>query len=184
LLNSAAVLSQRCGSGDLAGKYTHCEDLPTLGATLRWNYTPAASPNPTLSVAFTAAPAGSDGWVAWGLNPVAQGMVGTQALLAFKTSSGSFTVKTYNITTKAGITESPILYGVSNQSAQSSGGLTTIFATLGLPQPIASINHVWQVGPSVVSGAPQQHATNGENLNSFGTLALQGTATPSGSPSG
>ncbi|KAK1608862.1 hypothetical protein QYE76_032535 [Lolium multiflorum] len=68
---------------------------PSSGHHPHWTYDEAKS---SLSVAFVAAPAGPNGWVAWALNPTGEGMAGAQALVALKGSSSAPAVKTYNIT--------------------------------------------------------------------------------------
>lgn len=64
----------------------------------------------------------------------------------------------------------------------SSGGVTTIFATLALPSGggAGQLNQVWQVGSSVRNGVPGQHAVSSENLSSTGTLRLETTAKEDG----
>lgn len=115
-------------------------------------------------------------------------MIGAQALIAFKKSDGSLTAKTYNLTSYGGITQSKLLYKVSGLSAEYSGELMTIFATIGLPENTTKLNQVWQVGSSVVDGMPVKHAFAADNLNSKGTLELvplnNGTTNGGGGGSG
>ncbi|EYU39175.1 hypothetical protein ABFS82_04G217000 [Erythranthe guttata] len=155
-----------------AAKFANCVDLPTLKAYLHWTYDPAAKPDPTLSVAFVAPPASPDGWVAWALNPTATGMVGSQALIAFKDANGSAVVKTYNLSSYGPVVESPISYGVLRKSAEYSSGVMRIFATLALPAGGADVNQVWQVGATVTDGVPAKHAFAPDNLGSESTLQL------------
>ncbi|KAL7081781.1 hypothetical protein ACP275_14G059800 [Erythranthe tilingii] len=179
--------SQTCKSQKFAQNTTFasCVDLPTLNAFLHWTYinSSANNPNATLSIAFIATPASPNGWVAWALNPTGTGMVGAQALLAFRdsTDGGSAVVKTYSITSRSSITESPISYEVLSKRAEFSGGTGTIFATLVLPPGTgAKLNQVWQVGALVRNGAPAVHAKLPENLSSKGTLLLDSTAAKDG----
>ncbi|KAL6567050.1 hypothetical protein OROMI_015454 [Orobanche minor] len=163
--------------------FANCTALQALDAVLHWTYNP--TPKPTLSVAFTAAPATSNGWVAWGLNPTATGMVGTQALIAFKERNGSLVVKEYNISSYRGISESKISYDVLSKSAiHYSGGNITIYATLELPEAQAEVNQVWQVGARLTGGVPAIHAMDPGNKGSTGKLQLVSGATdaPAGSP--
>ncbi|KAH6826952.1 hypothetical protein C2S53_013297 [Perilla frutescens var. hirtella] len=162
--------------------FANCTDLPTLKAFLHWNYDPAAKPNPTLSVAFTAPPAKSDGWVGWGLNPTATGMVGAQSLVAFKEANGSTVVKTYNISSYGPITESKIAYNVLSKRAESSKGVITIFATLALPVASPEFNQVWQVGSAVINGVPAKHDFAPDNLNSKNKLQLVSAAENGNAP--
>ena len=48
-----------------------------------------------------------------------------------------------------------------------------LFATLVLPEKgKTTLNHVWQVGPSVTDGFPAKHGFQPANLNSKGTFDL------------
>ena len=125
-----------------------------------------------------AQPAGTNGWVAWAINPTATGMLGAQALIAFK-SSGAMTVKTYNITSFASIAESKISFEVWDLSAKESGGTITLFAKLKLPGNSDIVNQVWQVGPSVTNGVPDIHAMSAANKASLSTLNLTAGQTSS-----
>ncbi|KAL6967954.1 hypothetical protein U1Q18_033757, partial [Sarracenia purpurea var. burkii] len=149
--------------------YTNCADLPTLSAFLHWSYNSTTS---SLSIAFVAPPAKPDGWIAWGINPTATGMIGTQALIAFKQSNGSMKVDTYNISSPQSVVPSKISFAVSDMSAEDSGGLIKIFATLALPENTTSVNQVWQVGGSVTNGLPDKHAFDPANMKATGTLDL------------
>ncbi|KAL7154200.1 hypothetical protein ABFS83_04G219700 [Erythranthe nasuta] len=161
--------------------YSFCNDLPSLNSFLHWSYDPTRS---ELSVAFIAAPARPDGWISWAINPTSTGMVGSQALIAFKDSSGGMAVKTYNITSYGPLTESKVWYEVKNSSAESSGGVMRLFATVVLPEMgKTTLNQVWQVGPSVTGGVPDKHEFQPANLNSKGSLDLlrgQSTVAPAG----
>ncbi|GMY33797.1 auxin-induced in root cultures protein 12-like [Fagus crenata] len=176
--------SQTCKSPKFTNNkvYTNCSDLQHLSSYLHWTYTAS---NSTLSIAFVAAPSKTDGWVAWAINPTATKMIGSQALVAFK-SNGSLTVKTYNISdydlSKVG---TKLAYEVSELSAEETNKTYTIFATWKLTEKIEKLNQVWQVGPGVSNGVPLIHAKNSENLQAVGTLALSGTSgiAPSSSPS-
>ncbi|KAK4440522.1 cytochrome and DOMON domain-containing protein [Sesamum alatum] len=161
-------------------KFANCTDLPTLKAFLHWTYDPTAKPKPTLSIAFIAPPAKSDGWIAWALNPTASGMVGAQSLIAFKDTNGSVVVKTYNVSEYGPVSESKISYEVLNKRAESSHGEMRIFATLALPSGSAELNQVWQVGASVKDGVPAKHEFSPENLSAKSKLQLVGHAAEKG----
>ncbi|KAL7129155.1 hypothetical protein ABFS83_13G044900 [Erythranthe nasuta] len=180
LLVSPAI-SQTCKSqtfGQSNTTFANCVDLPALDVFLHYTYDSSAAPNPTLTLAFVAPPASPDGWVAWALNPRGSGMVGSQALIAFRDASGSVVVKTYNITSYSPIAESPIEYEVLSKRAEFSSGVMTIFATLELSAGVAELNQVWQVGTSVRNGVPAVHAFGPDNLSSTGTLRLGSMAPP------
>ncbi|KAM3382510.1 cytochrome and DOMON domain-containing protein [Capsicum galapagoense] len=150
-------------------RFTNCTNLPSLKSFLHWTFDPTKS---TLSVAFSASPASPDGWIAWGINPIAPAMIGTQSLIAFKNPKGSMVVKTYNLTSYKSITESKLLYNVLDSNAESSDGVMKIFATLELPKNTKRVNQVWQVGPAVKDGMPVVHKFEPDNLKSKATLDL------------
>ncbi|KAL0390279.1 UNVERIFIED_CONTAM: cytochrome and DOMON domain-containing protein [Sesamum calycinum] len=164
--------SATCTSQTFTGNrlYTFCNDLPSLNSYLHWAYDSAQS---TLSIAFVAVPPQPDGWVSWAINPTATGMVGSQALIAFRDSKGGMTVKTYNISSYGPLTESKVWYEVKQSSAEFSGGVIRLFATIVLPEKgRTTVNQVWQVGPSVTGGVPDKHDFQPENLNARGSLDL------------
>ncbi|GAB2220229.1 hypothetical protein Drorol1_Dr00007872 [Drosera rotundifolia] len=146
-----------------------CIDLPYHNAHLHWTYNEL---NSSLSMAFVAPPPFPDGWVAWAINPVGSGMIGAQALIAFKQPDGSVAAKTYDIESYQGIKEGPLSINVSDTGAEYSGGKTIIFGTWELPESPESINQVWQVGSSVVDGKPSRHDLAQVNIASVGRLNL------------
>ncbi|KAJ8634375.1 hypothetical protein MRB53_027711 [Persea americana] len=157
-----------------------CSDLSHLNASLHWNYNAL---NSSLDLAFVAPPAKSDGWIAWGINPTAEGMVGAQALIAFRGSNGSMAVHTYNITSYQGVFPSPIAFHVWSTSAEHSHGTMLIFASMALPEKTTTVNHVWQVGASVNGTLPAKHSFAPENLNAKGKLDLtSGGGSSGGAP--
>ncbi|EXB84502.1 Auxin-induced in root cultures protein 12 [Morus notabilis] len=155
--------------------YSNCLDLPTLSSYLHWTYD---SSNSSLTLAFVAPPAKSNGWIAWGLNPTGTGMAGAQSLLAMRTSDGAVVVKTYNISSYSDVVETPKLsLEVWDQSAEYSGGDLRIFAKMKVPKKASSVNYIWQVGSSVTDGRPVKHEFQPPNLNAKGTLSLTGSQT-------
>lgn len=191
VLLTSPVHSLSCSSQKFTNNklYTKCTDLPTLGASLHWTHIPK---NSSLSIAFVAPPAKPEGWIAWAINPTQTGMAGSQALVAFKDSNGSMTVKTYNISSYSSLVEGKISLEVPESSAEYSDKSMKIFATVKLPKTMTEVNHVWQVGGSVEEGMPVKHEFQPANLKAMGKLQLQltenaqsnGTATtPVGSPS-
>jgi len=186
LASPAAMLADGAGSCESemfpAGmSYAACEDLPTLDATLHWTYDAAAS---SLSLAFAAKPAATDGWVSWGINPTGDGMKGAQTLLAFKSGS-TYVVNTYNLTgyAKLGAEATPIAFPATELAAdESEDGKVRIYGKLQLPRGMETVNHIWQVGSVVSSGAPMKHAFGQENLEAKGSLALVGAGAPQSAP--
>lgn len=161
--------------------FTGCQTLQQLNANFAWTYEPG---NGSTRMAFTAAPAASGGWVAWGINPDSPAMGGTRALIAFKHSNGSVLVQTYNVTDankgSSPLNPSPIDFKVEDMVAEFSNNQITIFATWTLKNNKTSVNHVWNVGSKVTNSVPQAHAFAAANLASKGTIDLKsGVATTS-----
>ncbi|KAM1122214.1 hypothetical protein ACFX13_003846 [Malus domestica] len=178
LLISPAAQAATCTSQTFKNKklYSNCTDLPVLSSYLHWTYDPS---NSSLSVVFIAAAPKPDGWVAWAINPTSEKMAGAQTLMAHKTTDGTPTVKTYNISTYTSIVPGKLSFDVWDVSAEFSNGTYKIFATVKVPKNAESVNQVWQVGPGVdkTTGFPQKHEFVGSNLVSFGTLHLVANAT-------
>ncbi|XP_043708260.1 cytochrome b561 and DOMON domain-containing protein At3g25290-like [Telopea speciosissima] len=161
--------SLTCSSQQLSGNrlYDHCNDLPQLSSYLHWTYNSTKS---YLKIAFLA-PAKTDGWVAWAINPTGLTMLGCQALIAYQVD-GKMTVKTFNVDSYQSIAPSKIAYDVWYKEAEYSDGMMRIYATIALPSTMTTINQVWQVGSSVSDGIPVAHAFQASNLNARGTLDL------------
>lgn len=100
-------------------------------------------------------------------------MVGAQALIAFK-NDGVLTVKTYNITSYTTLEPGKLSFDVWDTKAEESDGFMRIFAKIRVPAKTESLNQVWQVGSSVTDGVPDKHDTATANLESKGTLSLNG----------
>ncbi|XP_030472738.1 auxin-induced in root cultures protein 12-like [Syzygium oleosum] len=181
------ALSLACTSQNLTstGKlYTNCSDLPKLGAYLHYTYDAS---NSSLSVAYVAAPSPGGAWVAWAINPVLTGMIGSQALMALRIN-GSVVAKTYNISGYHSIVESKLSFDVWDLSADEVNGTMRIFATVKVPEKAASVNQVWQVGGIVNGTHPSIHLLDPANKASVGTLELASsetneTASPAPAPS-
>lgn len=177
---AAAAAAASCAATTFSNRvFATCSDLPHLAASLHWTYDRAAA---ALSVAFVAPPAAPSGWVAWAINPTAEGMAGSQALIAFKQPDGTMGVKTYNITGYGPLQESPIAYKATDLAAEYVGGAMRVFAKLILGKGAEEVNHVWQVGSAVSGGSPEKHAFGADNLAAKGKLDLvKGVASASGS---
>ncbi|XP_050206675.1 cytochrome b561 and DOMON domain-containing protein At3g25290-like [Mercurialis annua] len=182
--------SQTCKSQKNSGNnlYANCVDLPSLTSYLHYTFD---SSNSTLSVAFLASPPSPNGWIAWGINPTATGMAGTQALVAYKDSKGALTVKTFNISsyTVATVVQEKLSFEVWDTRAEEVSGGRRLFAKIKVPAELAAkgaVNQVWQVGPAVDDtdkGVLRPHAMGGPNFNSKGSLSLS-TSAVSGSGGG
>ncbi|XP_016480725.1 cytochrome b561 and DOMON domain-containing protein At5g47530 [Nicotiana tabacum] len=150
--------------------FTSCSDLPYLNSFLHWNYDPSSK---TAKIAFRHTKIASSRWVAWAINPTAQGMVGSQALVAYQKSDGKMRVYTSPVTSyQTQLQEGNLSFPVSDLSATYSNNEIAIFATLKLDKFNSTIvNQVWQEGP--VSGdSPAMHDTSGVNVQSAGALSL------------
>ncbi|KAL6885856.1 hypothetical protein ACP4OV_010117 [Aristida adscensionis] len=158
--------------------YASCVDLPRLGAALHYNYTAATN---TVAVAFrapqgTGASASEDGgWVAWGINPTGAGMVGTQAVVAFRRADGSLaaypTVLGSYAPSMAPAAAGELVLPMSGVAAERAGGEMAVYATVALPAGKGSkVSHVWQRGSSVVNDVPAAHPTAGDNVLSTASI--------------
>lgn len=186
LLLAPAADSLACSSQKLTNNalYSTCLDLPALAASLHFSYDAS---NSSAAVAFVAAPpSGESGWVSWALNPTTAGMLGSQALIAFR-DAGTMTVKTYNVSSFVSVEESPIAYETWDKSAEydSADGTMRIYAKIkvSVGDP-AKLNQVWQVGSSVTNGVPDKHPMGQGNLQSKGTLDLVAGQSTSGGGGG
>ncbi|MCL7040786.1 hypothetical protein MKW94_027262, partial [Papaver nudicaule] len=162
-----------CKSTNFLGNrtYEQCDDLHPLDAYIHWNYIASKS---TLEICFAAHPVTSKGWVAWAINPSSEGMIGSQTLVAYLGDDmDKVIVKTYNITSYE-LSPSKIDFEVLDLETQYTvDGWIKIYATLVLPKDWGTtLNHVWQVGSSVVSGVLMKHGFGPDNMNSMGKLDL------------
>ncbi|KAJ0971897.1 hypothetical protein J5N97_019856 [Dioscorea zingiberensis] len=171
---SSPCHSQSCNSLTISTThtFTSCNQLPELSSSLHWTYN---SSNSTLTFAFTAPPATSTGWIAWGINPTSTGMIGTQAILSFPHSNGSLIVHTFDISSYYPVVPSPIMFDIWGLSAEFIGhaGTLRMFGNVKLPPEMVELNQVWQVGSSVMNDSiPNKHAFGLQNLRAKGTLNL------------
>ncbi|KDP26569.1 hypothetical protein JCGZ_17727 [Jatropha curcas] len=162
--------------------FSNCTDLPVLNSFLHFTYN---SSNSSLSIAFIATPPKPEGWVSWAINPTEECMIGSQALIAFKSDgSDSVTVNTYNISSFNPPVVSKLSFDVWDLSAESDGENFTIFATVKVVTSAGRVNQVWQVGGAVSNGFPQIHAMDDANMNSKGVLELAAPPTAPSEKSG
>ncbi|XP_009774834.1 cytochrome b561 and DOMON domain-containing protein At5g47530-like [Nicotiana tabacum] len=153
--------------------FTSCKKLPYLEAYLHWNYNFSST---KVSIAYRAKQ-DSTGWVAWATNPTGQGMIGSQALVAFHNSNGSTIAHTTQITSYSpSMLKANLSFQVSHLSAEYSSSEMIIFATIGPLDNGTTVNHVWQAGSSVSSNIPQMHSLSSPHLHSFGKIDFQTTA--------
>ncbi|KAL2938697.1 hypothetical protein RDABS01_022146 [Bienertia sinuspersici] len=146
--------------------FKSCTDLPVLQAHLHWNYNSDAG---TVHIAYRAKQT-PRGWIAWGINPTGNGMIGTQALVAFQNHKGKMKAYTTQINSyNPDMKSQPLSFPVSELSAQYSNDEMIISAVLG-PLSNGTYNIVWQAGNAVSNGIPQSHPHFGPYLRSTGTL--------------
>ncbi|XP_059663362.1 cytochrome b561 and DOMON domain-containing protein At4g17280-like [Cornus florida] len=149
--------------------FSACNDLPFLDSFLHWTYNPSTK---TVQIAYRHTKITSSKWVAWAINPSSKGMVGAQALVAFRKSDGTVRAYTSPVTSySTQLQEGKLAFEVSGLSATFSKDEMTIFATLKLPSNGTTVNQVWQEGP-LSGNAPKIHETSGPNVQSMGTLNL------------
>ena len=187
LLSSLLSLSLSCSDDNLTGGRTfqRCVDLDHLDASIHWTHFPA---NGSASFAFKVE---SAGWAAWGLNPEASGMIGTQAFVAGRNGTG-VSFFTTSLTSKGipFLSLGNISVSFADFTAESVNDKLIIYTKLTLPGNRTAFNHTWQIGP-IRNGVLAPHPFNGENLRSFGTLnlasatnAAPGGGTPGGGTPG
>ncbi|KAK6230756.1 hypothetical protein QUC31_002274 [Theobroma cacao] len=148
--------------------FASCNDLPSLDCSLHWNY---ISSSQTVEIAFRQSGVDkSPRWISWAINPEAKGMVGSQALVAFRKDDGTMAAYTSPITSYATqLEQGDISFRVDRVSSMIKDNEMIIFATLALPANTTTVNHLWQVGP-LVGDVPGMHRLSGPNVGSMGTL--------------
>ncbi|GFP83293.1 cytochrome b561 and DOMON domain-containing protein at5g48750 [Phtheirospermum japonicum] len=150
--------------------FNSCIELPYLEAHLHWNYIPSLK---KASIAYRA-PQTSAGWIAWGINPSSEGMVGSQVLVAFRNATGRMTAYPTSITSyNPSMLPATLSFEVSNISAEYTNNEMIIYAEIGPLESGTRVNHVWQSGNSVSSGIPQIHSIAYPHLQSMGELDFE-----------
>ncbi|KAK8576059.1 hypothetical protein V6N13_032625 [Hibiscus sabdariffa] len=180
LLLSSYSYAQTCSKFTFSSNrvFKSCSDLPVLNSFLHYNYDSSGK----LEVAYRHTGIGSSRWVAWAINPTSKGMVGSQALVAYRRTDGTMRVYTSPITQyQTQLQEGKLSFQVSDLSATYENNEMIIFATLGLSNNGTALNQVWQEG-GLSGNTPQMHVTSGPNVQSMATLNLLSgeTATTSG----
>lgn len=166
------TLGQNCSNYTFPANksFSSCKVLPFLEANLHWSYNSSSA---KVSIAYRAKK-DPKGWVAWAINPTRQGMVGSQALVAFHNSNGSMIAYTTQITSYSpSMQRANLSFQVSNISAENLNNEMIIFATIGPLVNGTTVNHVWQGGSSVSNDIPQMHPLSSPHLQSFGEIDFQ-----------
>ncbi|KAB2022047.1 hypothetical protein ERO13_D07G166500v2 [Gossypium hirsutum] len=160
-------------------EYANCIQLPTFNSTLHFTYNVI---NSSLSIAFSATPSDTNGWIAWAINPMGIGMVGSQALVAFK-DKGFVVAKTYNISSYSSIVEGKLSFEIWDLEARvANDGKMVIYCSLKIPAGAKKLNQVWQVGAAVSNGQLMKHELGKANLGSMGELNLVETVSSISTP--
>ncbi|KAL9295491.1 Cytochrome b561 and DOMON domain-containing protein [Arabidopsis thaliana] len=151
--------------------FRSCTDLLVLNSYLHFNY---AQETGVLEIAYRHSNLESSSWISWAINPTSKGMVGAQALVAYRNStSGVMRAYTSSINSYSPmLQESPLSFRVTQVSAEYSNGEMMIFATLVLPPNTTVVNHLWQDGPLKEGDRLGMHAVSGDNLKSMASLDL------------
>ncbi|KAL6277525.1 hypothetical protein ACE6H2_021126 [Prunus campanulata] len=147
--------------------FNACQTLRVLNSTIHWSYYPSKG---TVDVAFSQAVVSDSRWVAWAINPTSTGMVGSQAIVAFRRTDGTMNIYSSPIKSYATrLEQGNLSFPLFDVSAIYENNQIVIFATIGLPNNVSVVNHVWQQGP-LSGNTPQMHSVSGPNVQSFGTL--------------
>ncbi|XAR48671.1 hypothetical protein NMG60_11031562 [Bertholletia excelsa] len=150
--------------------FASCTDLPSLASSLHWNHDPSSR---TLQIAYRHSQISSlSSWVAWGINPTSKGMIGTQALIAYRRPDATMAVFTSPINSyQTKMERGTLSFPVTDLSAIFVDDQIIIFKTMELPTNSSTLYHVWQDGP--VSGdSLGMHEISESHLQSVGTLNL------------
>ncbi|KAL7213711.1 hypothetical protein ACSBR2_016273 [Camellia fascicularis] len=149
--------------------FTSCTNLSLLNSFLYWSQNPSST---TLDMAYRHSHVPPSTWVAWGINPKPNKMVGTQAIIAYQKPDGNMAVYTSSVDSYATqLQKGNLSFPVSDLSALFSNDEIIIFATIQLPNNSSTINHVWQDGP-ITGNHLGIHDLSGHHLQSMGTLNL------------
>ncbi|KAL0321082.1 UNVERIFIED_CONTAM: cytochrome and DOMON domain-containing protein [Sesamum radiatum] len=170
-LHISSSYSQPCEKYNFASNqiFSSCSNLPYLNSFLHWNYDQSGK---TVEIAYRHKGPSSSRWVAWAINPSGQGMIGAQAVVAFKKADGTMRAYTAPVTSyQTQLQQAVLSFQVSDLTATYTRNEIIIFATLKLDNLSSTVNQVWQEGP--LSGdSPAMHLNSGSNVQSFGTLNL------------
>ncbi|KAH1039661.1 hypothetical protein J1N35_041404 [Gossypium stocksii] len=150
-------------------QYSNCTELLIFNSTLHFTFN---ATNSSLSISLSAPLLNPNSWTAWGINPTATRMIGSQAFIAFR-NKGSSVVKTYNISSYSSIVEGKLSFDVWDLEAKTSDdGKMVIYGSLKVSTSVEKVNQVWQVGQGVTNGHPMKHELTKGNLDSSGELKL------------
>lgn len=149
--------------------FKSCNDLPVLNSYIHYNYDSSSG---KLEIGYRQTRVSSSQWVSWAVNPTEQGMVGSQALVAYRQPDGKIRAYTSPITQyQTALAEGNLSFDVSDLTASYANDEMIIFATLGIQNRTTTLHQVWQQGP-LSGNAPTIHSTTGPNVQSMGSLNL------------
>lgn len=175
MLLTSYAQSQSCSRYAFSSNrvFSSCNDLPYLNSFLHWNFDSSSS---RVQIAYRSTAVSPSMWVAWAINPVSTGMVGSQALVAYPNPDGTIMAYTSSVDSyRTPLSQSNLSFPVSDLSATYSNNEMIIYATLELPnvRTTTSVNQVWQNGQlSASTNTPGAHPFSGSNVLSMGTLDL------------
>lgn len=167
-------IGQGMGCSKVVGRsvYQRCQDLGAQGASIAYTYSRLTR---RLDVAFMGVGVGGGGgWVGWGVNPTAWGMMGSSVLVAFQAHNGT-NVLPFKLSpaAQAGqrLVSGPIDLSVVSRAAYIRGSSYTIWASLQLhPSQSTSLNMVWNRGSSVVNFSPLPHSLLPQDVRGFTSI--------------
>lgn len=179
-----SALAQTCSNYKFSSNrlFESCNDLPVLDSFLHYTYDSSSG---NLQIAYRHTKLTFGKWVAWAVNPTSNGMVGSQAIVAYPQSDGTIRAYTSPISSyQTSLQEGGLSFNVSELSATYQNNEMVIFATLNLPLANgATINTVWQDG-SLSGNNPLSHPTSGNNIRSVSNLNLVSGASASAARGG
>uniref|UniRef100_A0A1J3FZC4 Cytochrome b561 and DOMON domain-containing protein n=1 Tax=Noccaea caerulescens TaxID=107243 RepID=A0A1J3FZC4_NOCCA len=179
-----SALAQTCSNYKFSSNrlFESCNDLPVLDSFLHYTYDSSSG---NLQIAYRHTKLTFGKWVAWAVNPTSNGMVGSQAIVAYPQSDGTIRAYTSPISSyQTSLQEGGLSFNVSELAATYQNNEMVIFATLNLPLANgATINTVWQDG-SLSGNNPLSHPTSGNNIRSVSNMNLVSGASASAAGGG
>ncbi|MCO5562402.1 hypothetical protein L7F22_016029 [Adiantum nelumboides] len=171
-----AVVMIQTGHGEgctrIVGRrvYQRCKDLGVQEASIAYTYNRATH---RLEVAFFGQ-AKQGGWVGWGINPTAWGMVGSSVLVAFQGHNGT-NVLPFKLSpaAQAGqrLVSGTVDMSIISRQAIIRGGSFIIMASLQLrPSQPTVLNMIWNRGTAVAGFSPLPHSLLPQDLRGFTSI--------------
>ncbi|KAF6161922.1 hypothetical protein GIB67_014124 [Kingdonia uniflora] len=170
VFSSTSSCAQDCSQYSFPkhNQFVSCKALPVLNSYLHWTYTPSSH---SIKMAYRHTNITSPSWVAWAINLMSKGMIGSQAIVAYQGTDGIVNVYTSPITSySTKLQPGNLSFEVSDLSAVFQNNEYIIYATVGLPNNNSTVvNHLWQDGP-LRGSTLGMHRMSGPNVQSMGTV--------------